>query len=132
MEIFKPTVCLIILILCVMLFGATGHCRTSAPVPHKDSVVTFQQNPYVYLYGEITGGQVLLQDHVAFTWITFQPYGTLLLQSVLFCGRQADAFNGKFGLLVVTYARKGTGDMYNGMACHELEEVMLVPQPATP
>lgn len=132
METFKPTLCLIILILCIVLFGATGHCSTNLPGIHPDGVVAFQQNPYIYLYGQITGGQVVRQNHVEFTWLTFQPAYTILQQSVLFCGNQSKDFNGKLGPLVVTYARRGTGDMYNGMACHELESVAPVPTSDTP
>lgn len=127
MEIFRPTVVLILLILCVMGFGASAHCaRTTLPIPHADTVAQFQQNPYVYLYGEIISGEVMHMEHETFTSISFQPGFTLLNEKVLFCGNQAKAFNGKMGPIVVTYSRKAPF-MSRGVGCHELESVDEVP-----
>ena len=117
-----------ILIVTVILVGMAtlAHARTGAPSPHADTVAVFHENPYVYLYGQIAGGQVLSAEHVSFTAISFQPAYTLLQENLLFCDNQAAAFHGKIGLVVITYERKA-GAMLHGVACHALTSVDLVP-----
>lgn len=46
MEIFKPTVVIILLILCIMLFGASAHCRVRHPrrVPEYRAFIPSHEN----------------------------------------------------------------------------------------
>ena len=88
------------------------------------------KNMNTYLFAVPIAGQIIEHDEEVVTNVRFQPYGTPALydETVLFCGDVSESFNGKTGILVVTYRRQATLN-YKGIGCHELDSVFEVPSP---
>jgi hypothetical protein len=104
---------------------ATGHTSTTSD--HRGSSIgelEVYQNPNTYLVALPIDGQIL---EGKYTNIRFWPYATESLydESVLFCEDVTPAFEGKSGVLVVTY-RTRASRMYKGLACHGLVSVFEV------
>ena len=96
---------------------ATGHASTTKPRPNTLGVEQFYTNPFTYLVALPMDGQVM---EGKYTNIRFAPYATADFYdvSVLFCGDITEKFNGKKGILAVTY-RTQASRMYKGVPCHE-------------
>jgi hypothetical protein len=127
-----------VIVISTLLFLVTAgaqlsHCATTTKNrPNSLGVEEVYTNPNVYLFGSIAEGSLLRGQSEAdhYTNIRFQPYNTMSLytETVLFCGNQAEQFNGKTGALLVTYEKRAHR-MFRGVACHELESVFEVPAP---
>ena len=108
---------LIVLLIVPMALASTG------VYPKPDAVAQFNENPYMYLMGNVQGGKVVRTNHSTGTAIDFQPTGTMLTETVLFCDNQSETFQQvkMDSEVVVMYTRKGSE---NG--CHELVRLVLV------
>jgi hypothetical protein len=117
----------IILVLLFMLGVAISiaHGKTT-PAPRPNSLEAINQiyNPYTYLLALPIDGQILNERY---TNIRFAPYAApdLYDQSILFCGDVTPMFNGKTGVVAITY-RIQSSKMYQGISCHELLSVFQV------
>ena len=82
-------------------------------------------NPNSYLYGSVIDGNMLHDEHGAYTNVRFSPFHTFALydETILFCGDQAAKFFE--GPMVVTY-RTRASRMHEGVACHDLISVNRV------
>jgi hypothetical protein len=124
----KVVASLVVLALTFMLIAAvliaTGHASTTRPRPNTLGVAQFYDNPYAYLLALPVDGQVL---EGKYTNIRFAPYAApdLFVQSILFCGDVTPMFDGKTGVLAVTY-RAQASRLYQGVACHEILSVFQV------
>lgn len=118
------------LLFLVMLAGQLSHCSATKNRPNSLGVTEIYTNPNVYLFASIAEGSLLGKADDRYTNIRFQPYNTMSLynETVLFCGNQAEQFNGKTGALLVTYERRAHR-LFQGVACHNLESVFVVPAP---
>ena len=98
---------------------ATGHASTtSGNRPNSLGISETYQNPYTYLLALPMDGQIL---EGRYTNIRLWPFGTPALYafSILFCGDVTEKFEGKSGVLVLTYETRAHA-MYKGVACQEL------------
>lgn len=113
-------------IIVMLTLVAAAMAATSAP-RHDNSlgVVTYVDNPNLYLFGAAIDGSVLHSGRKFATTVRFTPAYTFMLfsQSVLFCGDVSGRF--KNGPLVVTY-KKIAHEMFEGMACYDLEGVDFI------
>jgi len=101
-------------------FGEPGHHQNSL------GVVIDDLNPYVYLVGLPIQGSVFECDkNVICTNAIIRPYGTDLMhtESVTFCGNESGTIIN--GNQVFVYRRVATR-FYDGIACHDLEKVLLL------
>ena len=112
----------------MVLLAVTGHCAITKQAGSKNSIgyEPYYTNPYQYMYGSAVAGQVLKDAKGRlFTTMVFQPSHTFQLytEEVLFCGNQAEQFNGEAGRpLVITYERVAHQKV-DGIGCHQLESV---------
>ena len=127
--LFKGCTQFILLLLgLILLFVATGHGAITKQAGSKNSIgyEPYYTNPYQYMYGSAVAGQVLKDAKGRlFTTMVFQPSHTFQLytEEVLFCGNQAEQFNGEAGRpLVITYERVAHQKV-DGIGCHQLESV---------
>lgn len=119
------------LLLIVMASVKLSHCAVPTKNrPNSLGVTEIYTNPNVYLFASIAEGSLLGKADDRYTNIRFQPYNTMSLynETVLFCGNQAEQFSGKTGALLVTYERR-SHHLFQGVACHNLESVFVVPAP---
>lgn len=110
-----------------LLFGimfCVGHTSTTGNRPNSIGADKIYVNPYSYHLALPIDGQVL---EGKYTNIRFWPYGTpdLYDESVLFCGDVESEFNGRKGVLVITF-RTQASHLYRGVPCHELINVFEV------
>ena len=105
---------------------ATGHASTPEPRPNALGAPQFFSNPYVYLLGLPIDGQLL---EGKYTSIRFAPYAApdLYDVSILFCRDVTPMFEGKRGVLILTY-RAQASQAYKGVGCHALLSVIAVPE----
>lgn len=96
-------------------------------VKNSLGVVIERKNPYMYMVGSVRSGAVVGTETKQFTSVLFQPYKTPLLftDSVFFCHNVAPFFNGKSGILIVTYERQ-SHYMYQEIGCHNLVNVQEI------
>ena len=99
-----------ILIKCVLilvLFAVIAKADTTSS--HRMSMKAFlnNENPAVYVAGEITRGARFKYHGKMVTGITIIPYraGQLFQRDIMFCGDVSDMFAGKTGLVLITYER---------------------------
>ena len=121
-----------------LVFAVVAISEPSHKENRKNSlgVEQFYTNPNLYLFGIIACGgdancSILTDDKGRkYTNLKFWPYNTMSMyeEPVLFCGDVSESFNGKTGILVVTYRRQATLN-YKGIGCHELDSVFEVPSP---
>lgn len=118
------------LLFLVMATVQLSHCTPTKNRPNSLGVTEIYTNPNVYLFASIAEGSLLGKADDRYTNIRFQPYNTMSLynETVLFCGNQAEQFNGKTGALLVTYERRAH-HLLQGVACHNLESVFVGPAP---
>ena len=86
---------------------------------------SFERNPYSYMYGMVSRGNVIRDDHGHYaTNITFQPrYASgVFVETIFFCGNHSGVFNGVSGPIVVTYKREAH-QMVRGVPCFDLVSV---------
>jgi len=104
---------------------ATGHAMPTKDRPNSIGADVIYTNPYSYRLVLPIDGQVW---EGKYTSIRFWPYGTpeLYDESLLFCGDVSSTFNGRKGVLVLTF-RTQASHLYKGVACHELISVFEVP-----
>ncbi len=104
------------LILAAVLI-ATGHTSPTKARPNTLGVSEVYTNPYTYLVALPMDGQVL---EGKYTNIRFAPYAAADFYdvSILFCGNIVERFDGKKGILAVTY-RTQASRTYKGIACHD-------------
>jgi len=103
----------------VAVLIATGHASTTAGNRTNSlGVSETYQNPYTYLLAIPIDGQLI---EGKYTNIRLWPFGTPALYdfSLLFCGDVTEKFEGKSGVLVLTYETRAHA-MYKGVACQEL------------
>lgn len=123
-----------------MLLGFTiyAHGATTSTQHHNSlGVVQYVDNPNAYIEGSIkcreqdACGEVRRGGKIV-TELNFNPSHTYALYSekISFCGGVADSFQGKTGVLVVTY-RRSVHETPGGVACHDLVGVHRV-QEETP
>ena len=89
--------------------------------PNSLGVEETYQNPVTYLVGLPVDGKILDDKY---TNIRFKPYAASALYdvTVLFCGDITEQFDGKQGVLVITYYKQASGK-YEGIGCHDLVSV---------
>lgn len=104
---------------------ATGHADVLVNRPNSLGISETYTNPNSYLMA-VPLEATALEDGKYFN-IRFAPYNTYALydESVLFCGDVTPKFEGKNGVLVITYETRAHS-MYKGIACHELVSVFEV------
>ena len=129
MKLFKPFLTFLLIIEAVFWLGAstaTVHVNRRNSLG-ADEVYT---NHNTYILGALLGGSIMESDNGSYTSIRVQPYATPALydESLLFCGDQGAQFNGKRGVVVITYETRAH-KMFKGVACHELISVFEVPEP---
>jgi hypothetical protein len=102
---------------------ATGHASTTQNHSNSLGVSEIYTNPNRYLLALPVEGQIL----EGYTNIRFKPYATYALydETVLFCGDVTSFFEGKQGVLVITY-RARSSRMYKGIGCHEMISVFAL------
>jgi len=100
-----------VVIMAALLFLAIApfsHCRTSAP-PRDNAfgALIYQDNPNQYLMVQVRSGKIFTRGKRIYTNLSVAPTNTygLFNQSVTFCGDQSDMFDGKNGVLVLTYSK---------------------------
>jgi len=108
----------------VAVLIATGHASTTQPRPNTLGAPSQIYNSYMYLIALPIDGQIL---EGKYTNIRFAPYAApdLFDESILFCGDVTGMFDGKKGVVAVTY-RIQASRLYQGVACHELLSVFEV------
>jgi hypothetical protein len=108
---------------------SAGHCATGTTRNNSDlGAVAYLENPNAYIMGSIVDGQVLTskQGHLRYaTNIRLAPSYTFMLynETILLCGNRARDFDGKTGVLVITYQRQASTMFDSAVPCHELEAV---------
>jgi len=115
-------VTLIAIVLFTVLMTRLAHCDDNTKqclLPEGCNalgVVISNENPNVYLVGDIVKGEVD-ED----TKVVIHPFRTPMLhtQELLLCGDQAEPFNNMDGMLVITYERRS----HKQSGCHMLVEV---------
>ena len=117
----------------VAVFIATGRAATT--VKNRKNSIGIDEvytNPNRYLFATVIAGSIIRgkSDADLYTVVRVQPYNTMSLydETVMFCGNMAEEFRGKRGPLVITYETR-SHKMFQGIACHELYSVFMVPKP---
>lgn len=119
----------LLVILCLNMYAHAGvgkkHSDLAAPV--------YVTNPNAYMFGSISDAAILHEHGKYATNIRFNPARTFMLfsETILFCGDRSQEFAGMVGPIVVTY-RKTPHQMYEGIACYELESVDKVLEKTPP
>lgn len=105
------------LVIAAVLIG-TGHAETSRPRPNSLGVSEVYQNQFSYIIALPIDGQII---DGKFTNVRLWPVGTpeLYDTTLLFCGDVTDKFEGKKGVLALTYETRAHA-MHKSIGCHEL------------
>ena len=108
----------------VAVLIATGHASTTQPRPNTLGASNQMYNPFSYLVALPIDGQIL---EGKYTNIRFAPYAApdLFDQSILFCGDVTGMFDGKKGVVAITY-RTQASRAYRGVGCHELLSIFQI------
>jgi len=113
------------------VFLITSHCSTTdkqCMLPegcNSLGVVQYTENPVQYLEASIVGGTVHNEGKQELTTIRFQPTGTysLFTEGWTFCGNVADMFDGKTGVVVLSFSKvQHHRDCYDLYSVHEVKE----------
>lgn len=123
-KVFAFALLAIAVLMLFIVVIATGRADTTGNRPNSIGADKIYVNPYSYRLALLIDGQVL---EGKYTNIRFWPYGTpdLYDESVLFCGNVESEFNGRRGVLVITF-RTQASRLYRGVPCHELISVFEV------
>ena len=112
------------IITAVLLLANAAHCQpvTTKPQTNSLGVVSYTENPNLYILGNVVEG-FDISDGAALN-LRIQPLGTyaLFTQDILMCGMPLDKFEGKRNPVAITYARRATR-MISGIGCHPLLRV---------
>lgn len=100
------------------------HAEPAMPRPNSLGVEQTYTNTNTYLLAVPLEANFLQGKYVS---IRFAPYNTTALydETVLFCGTDLSEFEGKNGVVVVTYETRAHV-MYKGIGCHRLVSVFEV------
>ena len=103
---------------------ATGHASTTQPRPNAIGAPNQMYNPFSYLIALPIDGQIL---EGKYTNIRFAPYAApnLYDETLLFCGDVTGMFDGKQGVVAITY-RTQASRAYRGIGCHELLSIFQI------
>jgi hypothetical protein len=73
------------------------------------------ENPYIYMFGNVTDVNVLTDGRQTYSNVTIQPFGASMLysQNILFVGTPID----HTGVFIVTYERSA-GRVFEGVPAH--------------
>ena len=108
----------------VAVLIATGHASTTQPRPNTLGAPNQMYNPFSYLIALPIDGQIL---EGKYTNIRFAPYAApnLYDETLLFCGDVTGMFDGKQGVVAITY-RTQASRAYRGIGCHELLSIFQI------
>ena len=108
----------------VAVLIATGHASTTQPRPNTIGATNQMYNPFSYLIALPIDGQIL---EGKYTNIRFAPYAApnLYDETLLFCGDVTGMFDGKQGVVAITY-RTQASRAYLGIGCHELLSIFQI------
>ena len=108
----------------VAVLIATGHASTTQPRPNTLGATNQMYNPFSYLIALPIDGQIL---EGKYTNIRFAPYAApnLYDETLLFCGDVTGMFDGKQGVVAITY-RTQASRAYRGIGCHELLSIFQI------
>ena len=117
------TLALTFLVIVAVLI-ATGHASTTQPRPNAIGAPNQMYNPFSYLIALPIDGQIL---EGKYTNIRFAPYAApnLYDETLLFCGDVTGMFDGKQGVVAITY-RTQASRAYRGVGCHELLSIFQI------
>ena len=108
----------------VLLLANAAHCQpvTTKPQTNSLGVVSYTENPNLYILGNVVEG-FDISDGAALN-LRIQPLGTyaLFTQDILMCGMPTEKFNGVTEPILMTYRRQSSHRV-RGVACHDLLRV---------
>lgn len=113
----KHLLLLYLLLITLLSFGVVS----KKPNTNSLGALQYQNNPYTYLEGSITGA-AYVEDHALV--VRIQPRGTFMLftEDLLFCKGADDKIRGKQSPVVLTYETKAH-HLVEGIGCHALLSV---------
>ena len=97
-----------IVFLVLSALSIVSHCSLDKKQhPNSIGAVIYQDNPNAYLEGAITNAVIAKEGDKLYTVIRFRPTNTydLFTVDLAFCGNEASMFDGKTGVLVITYSK---------------------------
>lgn len=123
-EAAKALLTIFGLIALVLTLNLLGHCATTSSKKNAFGTMSYEQNPLMYLAGSLSQSGDAVSQVEGNLNLRINPLGTYMLydESILFCGRPIDKFQGIEEPFVLTYERVAHR-MVDGVGCHELIRV---------